>query len=997
MIKALFPLLTGLSFWVSLFQMSLFQVGVTLLWSADAQAQTTGAIEGVITVKGTGETLPGVNVIMRGTTFGASTDFDGYYKIEKIRPGEYTIEISYIGFERVILTGIAVRAGETTRLDRALAEVVITSDEEVVVVGEAPIFDVEKSNSSVSISRSDIEAAPVRRVEDAVSLQAGVIRDPTGLYIKGGRANETGFLIDGVSAQDPLAGTGLGLDLGANSFSAVEVVTGGVGAEYGDVTSGVISVRTRDGGDRYEGTFSHKRDNFGENTATQSNFFSDIYEISLGGPGILAEKILPALGLDLPGQLTFFVTGQLALSDEYTKIAANKVRSSLVESVALSPRQDNRWNGSLKLTYNIKPGMKLQGAYQRSLTVNQNTRMLQITGADVQIRPGFQFPFQLDLDNANTYAADSKLAYLKWTHATSETAFYDLQISRLFTRLRTDANGRDWRPENVDSEFDPESIITFPATEYVGTDGYTYVLAGPGFYNNGGIASLWHDHFAEEITVKGTLTKFLNGRDNQLDAGFEFKFNDYQWIDITRPWIGAPIVIDPETGEKSQTFRVGESFDYWRAKPKRGAFYLTDKIRYQGLIANVGARLEYWAPGEFVDRAVEDELSPIPDFVRESYLENTSKLLGMRFKWRLLPKISVSFPVRENQVLFFNYGHSTRLPHPSYVYAGLDPFYRDQSDLPDLGNPNLDPEVDISYEIGLRYQITSNDALNVSAFWRDKYDFITTQSITIQDATGRDVVRAFRINGDFARSRGVEITYLKRFRQSLRGQLSATFSRAEGLSSTSDDNYRAIAASQNIGSNVETPLAWDRPFDVKGSVTYSYDKERPLFGVPGLNQFQAFLSAVWRSGPRYTPVELKGYTRNPITGTPDWRPIYETVQDPAKRFSEIADAWFYMDFNLQKWFVVGGVRVATFLEITNLLNSQNAIIINPVTGKGYRSDYPESQQELAALRNDRSFDVPSFVRDPRYPDPNDNNIPAYLNPANYIQQRHLVFGLSVNF
>ena len=51
----------------------------------------------------------------------------------------------------------------------------------------------------------------------------------------------------------------------------------------------------------------------------------------------------------------------------------------------------------LKMTYNIKPGVRLQGAYQRSLTINQNTRMLQITGADTQIRPGFQFNvFQMD-------------------------------------------------------------------------------------------------------------------------------------------------------------------------------------------------------------------------------------------------------------------------------------------------------------------------------------------------------------------------------------------------------------------------------------------------------------------------------------------------------------------------------------------------------------------------------------------------------------------------
>ncbi len=963
-----------------------------------AQPTTTGTIEGIIKDKGNGETLPGANVIIKGTSFGAQTNIDGFYRINRIRPGEYTVEISFIGFERVLLTGIKVTAGEVTRLDYDIKEVVITSEQEVVVVGEAPIFDVEKSKTSVTISRKDIEAAPIKAVEDAVALQAGVIKDPTGLYIKGGRANEAAFVIDGVSAQDPLAGTGLGLDLGANSFSAVELVTGGVGAEYGDVTSGVISVRTRDGGENYEGNFTHKRDNLGSNvTSNQANFFEDTYEVSLGGPSILAKQLLPALGINLPGDLTFFVTGQAALSDGYTKLSANQIRTSLVNDDRFSPRQSNRWNGSYKLTYNPKPGMKFQAAYQRSLTINQNRRMLQITGADVQVQPGFQFPFQLDLDQANTYAADSKLAYVKWTQAVSQSAFYEVQVSRLFTRLRADANGRDWRPDSVDSEFDAESITTWPADEFAGSDDFTFVLAGPGFFNNGGIASLWHDHYAEEITVKSTLTKFINGRQNQINAGFEFKFNDYQWIDITRPWIGAPIVIDPTTGEQSQTFRIGQTFDLWRARPKRGAFFITDKIRYRGLIANVGLRMEYWAPGRYVDNAVENPDSPVPDFVREGYRNSTTELLGLRFKFRLLPKVSVSFPVRENQVLFFNYGHSTRLPHPTFVYSGLDPFYRDQSDLPDLGNPNLDPEVDISYEIGLRNQITSNDALNVSAFWRDKYDFITTQSVNVLDATGREVVNAFRINGDFARSRGVEVTYIKRYRDILRGQISGSYSRAEGLSSTSDDNLRAIQASQNIGANVETPLAWDRPFDFKSSVTFTYDRKNPMLDIPVLNKLQVFLSAVWRSGTRYTPVEFRGFQRNPLTGVEDWRPIYERVADPAKRFSEIGPSWFYMDFNFQKWFDVNGTRITTFLEITNILNNQNPIIINPVTGKGYRTDYPTNQAELALLRDDRSYDVPSNVRDPRYLDPRDNNIPAYLNPANFIQQRHIVVGLSIRF
>jgi outer membrane receptor protein involved in Fe transport len=957
----------------------------------------SGTLKGVVTDTDTGETLIGVNVIIKGTSLGTATDIEGAYTVPGIKPGEYNIEFSYVGFERKLFTGIEIEAGEETELNVKLGMQVLSSDEEIVIVGEKPIFDVEKSNSSVTMSSDQMESANVQKVEDVVGLQAGVVQDPSGIYIKGGRAYETGYVVDGVSAQDPLAGTGFGLDMGSNAFSSVEVVTGGVGAEYGDVTSGVVNVQTRDGGDTYRGFISHKRDNLGSKTDRKSNFYMDTYEFNFGGPEPITEKILKPLGLDLPGDFKLFTSGQFSASDEFTRNAAGQVRSSMIESNFWSPRQDNRWNGMAKLTWNIKAGMKLQASYQRSLTVNQNTRMLQITGNDVSISPGYQFFFQRDLDNANTYAHQSNLSYLKWTHTLDQNSFYEVQVSRLFTRLRADANGRYWRPDSVDGEFDARSIITPPVTEFPTGNDFLYVLPGDGFANNGGIASLWHDHFAEEVTYKTTYTRFFADQTNRLNIGIEAKFQDYQWIDIERPWVGAPIQIAP--GEFSESNRLGQTSDIWRVKPGRGAIYANNQIRYKGLIANLGVRLQYWFPGEYVDNSVNNPDSPIPDQVREAYKDDTYSLFGSnRFKLRALPKLSVSFPVRENQVLFFNYGHSTRVPHPTYLYAGLDPFYQDRSFLSDLGNPNLNPEVDISYEIGLRNQLTANDALNISAFWRDKYDFITTQRILIPDATGRTTERAFRVNGDYARVRGVDLTYIKRYSDWFQGTLAISYSRAEGLSSSNNQALQdLLSGSRDVGNNIETPLAWDRPWDVKNSVTFTYDRDDPLFNVAAFNKMQLYISTIWRSGIRYTPVEFQGLSRNPVTGDNDWRPIYERSNDPAERYSETGDPWFIMDMSFRRWVNWGETRWTFFVEIDNVLNIDNSAIVNPVTGKAYKKDYPQTQSELIALRDNRSYDVPNNVKDPRYLDPRDNNIPAYLNPANLLEQRHITFGFSLKF
>lgn len=962
-----------------------------------------GRIAGTVTDADTGESLIGVNLIVQGSARGAATDFDGNYVIEDLRAGEYNILVSYIGFESKLFTGIRVADGQTTRLDVELSEAVLSTDEEIVVVGERPLLDVEQSTSGSTVSAEQIQSAPLRDVQDVVATQAGVVRDPTGLYIRGGRADETGFIVDGVSAKDPLAGTGFGLDIGSNSFREVEVTTGGLGAEHGDVTSGVVAVQTQEGTDQFRGFFAHKRDNLGFNDGSASNFNEDLYEFNFGGP-IIRE------------QLRFFVSGQAQLSDGFTRTAYPdslqnySVRSSLIDDDRWMPRHGNRWSGLSKLTYQLRQGMKVTASFQRSLTINQNTRMLQVTGNDAVVTPGFQYSFILQPENGNTYTHDNTIAYLKWAHVLNDRSFYEVQVSRLFTRLRADANGRRWRPENVDSELNPESIVTYPGDIFVDENGEPidpnalFVLPGPGLLNNGGLATRWHDHYAEEVTVRATYTWFSQSKNNRLDMGLEHKLNDYQWIDVIRPWVGAPV----GTGDDAEgTGRLGESSDIWRVEPRRGALFGTGQIRYRGLIANVGARFEWWAPGQYVDDLVENPEAPILDGVREDYKNSTVKLFGLRTKFRILPKVRVSFPVTDNRVLFFNYGHSTKLPHPTFVYTGLDPFFQDRSFFADLGNPNLDPEVDISYELGLRNQLTTNDVLNVTAFWRDKFDFITVEDVIIRDATGRETTRAFRVNGDFARIRGLEASYLKRIGSWFQGQFSGSFSRATGLSSTNNDALIDFLARGNIDNTTETPLAWDRPLDLKASVTLSHDEDRPWMGIPGLNRVKLYVSSTFRSGQRYTPVELVGYQDNPLTPGNDpcpvdvadrtgcWRPVYETVNDPTKRFSEIGASWWWFDLNLQRTISLAGNDLVLTMEITNLFNQNNSIIVNPVTGKAY-PDVDAENTDFTTLRNDPDYDVTVSTRDPRFEDPETSGLPPF-NPARYLPQRHMVFGLSYRF
>jgi outer membrane receptor protein involved in Fe transport len=528
----------------------------------------------------------------------------------------------------------------------------------------------------------------------------------------------------------------------------------------------------------------------------------------------------------------------------------------------------------------------------------------------------------------------------------------------------------------VDQIFDAASINEFPVGVFPKTAMDSVVFMNPpsGFINNNGIASLWHHHYLEEYVAKATGNYFSKNSLNKLTFGFELKFQEMLWIDIVRPWIGAPIQL--ADGTYSQTFRLGQQSDIWQVSPRRGGFFVTDQIKYKGLVASIGGRFEYWAPGKYIDDAVANPNSPILDAVRNDYLESSVKLGNLRYKFRFLPKINATFPIAENKMLYFNYGHTTILPHPSFIYPGLNPYYQDRSTLSRVGNPNLNPEVDISYELGLKFQITSNDALSFAAYFKDKYDFVTTTSVIIKDVTGREVSRTMRINSDYARTRGIELNYIKRIKNWYQGQASFTYMVSTGQSASANEALKSILATGAVEDTKEYYLPWDVPFDFKTNHIFKIDKKGGLFGRPWLNNMSFYFETVWRSGVRYTPYVFSN--NDPNTG----RPIFVENTDPNARWSKIGTSWFWADFTISKWWKVKSNTIGLNLQITNLFNNKNASIINPVTGRAYAT----------------GDNVPDTWVDPRYVDPRLGTTgPPPSNPARFLEQRHIMVGMNVKF
>ena len=905
--------------------------------------------------------LFGAIIRIKGSQLAAQADIDGKYSIKNVPSGEYNIEVTYLGYSPVLYTGIKLKAGENRVLNFFMETTVLTKGE-IVIIGDKPLVDVEKSDNTKNIDKDRIQAAPARQVQEILNTVAGVTNSPTGLHIRGSRTYETGFYIDDVSAKDPLSGTGFGLDLGSNAINDIDVTTSGSGVDFGNNTAGVINVKTSSGGDKWHGNAMYKTDKLG-NPSSKANWNQSVFECSVGGP-IIKNK------------LTFFTSVRTNFSDTYLKNPPKKLNSSILGTDFFTPRGDDRYNQLVKFNYNVTQKLNISLSYTKSITVNQDQNMLRIFGNNASYVPGYQWTFSQQPDNANTYTQNMNLTALTINHLVSKRFGYKFILSRLYVHLRADANGRNWRPTNQDQEFDPKSNTQYPVSYYNPQDSVVFVNAPSGLYNNNGIATLWHDHIVEEYTGQWKGYYQNKSENYKLNFGTEFKHQWLQWIDVTRPWVGAPIKL--ADGSTSQTFRLGEQSDIWKVTPNSGAVYASNTFKYLGLIAEIGGRFEYWARGSYLDQAVDNPAAPIRDEIRQQYKDQTVGFAGQRWKARLLPRISASFPIKENQVLYFNYKQSMVQPHPSYLYAGLDPFYQDRSTIANVGNPNLNPEIDISYELGLKSQITNNDAFGIAAYWKDKYDFITSAAVDIKDATGRDVQRTLNINSDYARIRGVELSYQKRIKKWFSGQASLSYSASTGQSSSASETIRDILATGNREDTREYYLPWDVPIDAKFNAIFTLNRDSGFFHKKWINKMRFYIEGTYRSGRRYTPYVFKGYEQT------SGRPIYELDNTPSAKNSKTGQDWFNVDITYNKWWNLSKAsKITWIIEITNVFDFLNPQIVNPITGRAYKYGDPVGTNLKDPLFND--------PRDPRSRQEPPNN------PARYLPGRHYLTGFSITF
>ena len=902
--------------------------------------QPDASIQGTVRDFKTGNPLPGVNVIIKGTYYGAATGSDGNYLITSISPGSYDIEISMVGYKILLKTGVKVEAGAAVTENFDLEQTVLMLGEEVVVIGKKPLFDVDETATLTRISSDDIQNKIVNSVEDILSEQIGVTTVDNEIHIRGGRIDESLFIIDGLSIKDPLSGYGGNLFINAESIDNLEIITGGYNAEYGQAMSGVINIRLKEGRDKYEGSFKYASDNWGFSQDSYSHYNTDHLEFNLGGPSTLFELLPKALGFDLPGMFSFFANAYGKGSDTHLPIAANVYphrnwslpgfSDTQTEEFLdlITPREENDWHLLYKLTWEVTPQKKLSASYDFSLNVNQGFFMPRAFSSTY-----YPYRYQEILDQYNTITRESRLLNVNWVHTLNPQTFYEVTMGRFLTMEHSAVQDLHWSEYLQRLDLEP---INYTIQDL---DGNVDITLGDEFYDTG-VSSEWYDISSDNYRLDMDWTHQTQSR-QKMKAGIEITYTEMQVLDIDEPWTG-------ETG-------LGSNYDAYRAQTTFGAFYIQDRIVFEGMTINLGLRYDFWFPGKYVENAIADSsIVVITDAARQIFMDETFEFFGYRGKGRISPRVGISHPVTDNDVLYFYYGHFSQLPTFQYVYAKLTSSSPTTYQV--FGNPNLDPKTTVQYELGIKHRFSEDQVLEMKAYWKDMFDYETSQSIRPSNPKYSHMSFLMYLNADYARSRGVEIILKSRLLKNFYADVNFNYSIATGKSSNPNDNLLVESGQIREKPLNEIYLRWDKPFQIFANLSYNHPT--------GLG---ASLRLEYETGRRYTRAIVD--TIREENDVEYYQGIYE---DEKPYFYISKEPTTNTDLKLYKRFELGRLSYRLFLDIQNLWDQRIARRINPFTGNGYNPG------EI----------IPYSMID----DPNPN-----YDPSRFLRPRTIELGLQIFF
>ena len=311
-----------------------------LLYSSIGFAQVgAGTLKGTITDFDNGEPLPFASIVLflnGNQVSGTNTDFDGKYTIKPISPGSYDVLISFVGYQPKRITGVKIVANKIHFVDADISAGIMVQEAEVVEYA-VPLIDKDAGASGGTVSREDIDKLPGRSATSIATTVAGASTAGTGggISIRGARTSSTWIYIDGIKIRGSSA-------LPKSAIEEVQVVTGGIPANIGDATGGVINISLRSSSRTWfgGGEIISSGVPVGEKVYGLDKFGYNLAEGVASGPIIFrkdenGEKTDPLLGLFLAGNITY------QKDPRPTFGGVNRITDSARDSLIANPLRQN--------------------------------------------------------------------------------------------------------------------------------------------------------------------------------------------------------------------------------------------------------------------------------------------------------------------------------------------------------------------------------------------------------------------------------------------------------------------------------------------------------------------------------------------------------------------------------------------------------------------------------------------------------------------------------
>jgi outer membrane receptor for ferrienterochelin and colicin len=911
----------------------------TLLFSA-----TTGKLAGTIIDAQTREPLPGANIVVEGQYIGAASDLDGNYVILNVRPGSYTIIISMIGYQDIKFENIQVSVDLTTTINAELQESVEELDA-IVVSAERSMVQRDMTSSLAVTSAEQIQNLPVNSIDDLLRLNAGVVQDAGRIHIRGGRPGEVAYWVDGVSVTDVYDGRS-GVTVENHSVQELQVISGTFNAEFGQAMSGIVNTITKEGSAQYEGQIrvyagdylsNDKKFSVYKSVQTEANengresvvsskreypltdFAPNIYnaEFSLSGP-------IPFLG----DKLTFFTNARYVTNEgyfygvEWFDGIGNSGDSSVVplntmERITLQGKLNYQVNNNIKLGYNIFWN-----------TTHRDKNYFGI--GDIH-----EYKYN---PNGIPQADEKGLTQiLTFNHVLSNSTFYEFRAARYTSENQQYIHKDPTQSVTYISEIGDDGIESFrvdpnsPAG-YVHGDSVGRFPATASFFRSG--KNLTHSDRGTAYWIgKFDFTSQIN-KNNLVKAGAEFRAHELELHNFTI------IPATDELGSEITPFQpavppVGHlNRDDYNQKPYEFSGYLQDKVELNDIIFNIGLRYDYfnsnaYIPKDFSDPSIYNPYQSLNRYydlnsngiidIEEAVLSNETSIADRKdrmlkkasAKNAISPRLGMAFPISERGVVHFSYGHFFQIPEFQYLYANPDFKVTDSSGDQLFGNPDLEPQKTVMYEIGLQQQISDEIGVDVTLFYRDVRDWVGTGVLrqVERDNGNAGVAYNFYENKDYENVKGVTLTIEKRYRDNFSFRGDYTYQIAEGTYSNPNDEFNS---QQN---NVEprkdlVPTNWDQRHTLNGQLIF--DVQSWTFSLIG---------RYW-SGQPYTPAFLSGSASTSGGLNTGLRTNSERLPDQRS-----------LDLTVNKNFnIFGDTNLRMFINVYNLLDLRDETNVYQDTG-----------------------------------------------------------------